>query len=208
MSIIETIELGTQNFKTLEIEKLKIRMGMILLPRALELEMVNRARDWCKKQEPPIQDMDLVRVQEEAFLLWKSLVNPETPWKEVAEGRLPNVFFPSIDEMQRRLTGDWADWLYEELVKFREEVSPFTSARNVRSLDKVLESIRKENERPEGFLEAFRVVYCTRHGILPTERRVKEMTPDQWWLIWYGLSPNEQMAAMESPLLKQASRVK
>jgi hypothetical protein len=200
MSIIETIERGSDNFKALRLEQLSITVGLVMLPRLTEVEMIARARAWCKGQEPPIEDADLTKVQEEAFLLWKSLVHPDQPWKEVTGGKVPNLLFGTVEEMERKLTGDWCDWLSEELVKFREEVSPFSSAKTRPALDALLEEIRKKREIPERHLEIFRVAYCARHGMLPTERRVREMTPDQWWLIYYSLPEHELAAALNSPL--------
>lgn len=200
MSIIEKIAAGAENFKTLAIEKLGISVGLIILPRALEFDMIARARAWCRDYKPPIKDADLIKVQEESFLLWKSVVHPDEPWKKVNEGEIPNVFFSSIEEMQRRLTGDWMDWLSEELVKFREEVSPFTHAKSFRAMEEIVSQIREEAKKPERFIQIFGVVYCARHGMLPTERRVKEMSHEQWWLIYHSLPEEEKAMIAGSPL--------
>lgn len=204
MTIIEKIERGTDNFKTVDIPRLGISVGLIILPRLTEMEMVHRARQWCKSQDPPIEDADLIKAKEEAFLTWKSLVDPNEPWKMVADGRIPHVVFESVQEMERTLTGDWLEWISEQLVAFRQEVSPFTSAKNFRAIEEMLEKIRKENDLPERFIESFKVVYCARHGMLPTERRVIEMMPDQWWLIFYSLPAEEQALYLTSPLFKKA----
>lgn len=207
MTIIETIEKGNDNFRTIEVPKLGIHVGMVILPRLTEIEMIARARAWCGNHEPVINDPDLIKVQEDAFLLWKSLVDPESPWNGVAEGRVPNVLFESIEEMERTLSGDWQDWLSEELIKFREEVSPLSSAKSIATIENLLEQIREEQEKPERFIQTFRVVYCTRHGMLPAERRVKETTDEQWWLIWYSLPDTEKAALLKSPLFTKAKEI-
>ena len=206
MNIIETIERGTDNFKVIDVPKINIKVGMVVLPRLVEIEMISRARDWCKKQDPIIDDPDLIKVQEDAFLLWKSLVHSEDPWRQDAEGKKPNQIFDSIEAMERVLTGDWQDWLGEELIKFRESVSPLSNVQAMDSIEKILESIRQENEMPERFIQAFQVIYCTRHGMLPTERRVKETTTEQWWLIWYSLPDEEKVAILKSPLVTKVKK--
>lgn len=204
-SIIEKIARGSDNFKALTIDKLGITVGLIILPRLVEVEMVSRARAWCRQQSPPIEDKDLIKVQEDAFLLWKSLVDPNDPWIDTAAAnRIPRLLYQNPDDMERKLSGDWMDWLGEELLKFREEVSPFSAMKDFRAIDDILNKIREENKPVEKFIEAFKVVYCARHGMLPTERRVKEMLPDQWWLIWYSFTDEEKGLALQSPILKAA----
>lgn len=208
MSLIEKIEAGCDNFRTIDLEKLQVSVGMVILPRLLEMEMINRAIAWCKAQNPPIEDPELVNIQKDTFLLWKSLVDPNQPWKEVNGGRVPNVLFSTMEEMARKLTGEWLDWLSDQLLRFREEVSPFTAVKNIAELEALLKKIRKESETPERFINAFKVAYCARHGLLPTERRVREMTDDQWWLFYYSLPEHELAAALDSQLFNQLKKEK
>jgi hypothetical protein len=204
MSIIEKIARGADNFKSVEIPKLNISVGLVILPRLTEIEMIARAQAWCKQQTPAIEDPDLIKVQEDAFLLWKALVDPDRPWKEVTGGRVPNVLYSSMDDMERALPGDWQDWLSEQLLQFRQDVSPFTTAKSFQAIETILEKIRTESELTESFLEAFKIVYCAEKGMLPTERRVREMTRDQWWLLYYSLPDESKAHYLKSPLIQKA----
>ena len=208
-SLIERITAGAENMKmvSVPIGKQTVSVGLIILSRALEVEMVVRAREWCAKQSPPITGDDLVEVETSCWLLWKSLVDPASPFVDTASGRLPKPMFASAEMLRQSLPGDLIDWLDAELAAFRKTVSPFTSDRSESSLGIILSRLQEEATTAEGFVEAFKVVWCSRHGKLLTEPAVRKMSPDQWLLIFHALPDAERMELRNSPLMKKVTEL-
>lgn len=200
-TLIELLQAGTEAVRAVTVPVTGAKVALVVLSRALEVDMLRRAREWCATQVPPITADDLIKLAEQDWLLWKSLVHPDEPWTETGSGRMPHLVFESAGEMRQKLTGTVIDWLDDQLYKFRAELSPFAGDRMEPAVEAALERIAKEAHTPQGFVDVFTAFWCARHGRLLTERAVREMSPDLWMLYFYSLPPDEYAALLSSPLM-------
>lgn len=182
---------GSDNFKLFKLpwldENSSPTLRLEILSSYDEMMQISRAQNWCDEPGPgndPIKDDDLRDHTEQSYLLWYALRDPErtvpnsNPVKYVKK-------YKTAQALQQDLKGEQIAWLLTEYTAFRKKCSPFRNADespDKQEYEDLMEKIREQFARRTKAVIKFKLWYCAKHGILPTEERFRDMTHDQWAL--------------------------
>ena len=163
-----------------------------------EMMQISRAQNWCDEPGPgndSIKDDDLRNHVEQCYLLWYALRDS----KKTIPNKYPEEYekiYKTAQALQADLDGEHIDWLLAEYTTFRKKCSPFRTADDSpdqKAYDDLLLEIRKQFSERQKDVTRFKLWYCAKHGILPTEERFRDMTYDQFSL-YMSVTPMSQLA--------------
>jgi len=191
---------GRDNFKLVKLpwaDKDSPPVRLQVLSDYEELTQIARAQAWCQNpgvdtDDKPIGDDALIGHVENTWLLWYALRHPEEMYPGADEHKR---LYATARDLQQALGTEQVNWLVNEYGKLKAASSPFSVAAGSgrAAFDKLLAEVREKfNEKSEKLLR-FKLWWSARHGVLPTEDRFRQMTDDQWWLL-FSVTPNSQLA--------------
>jgi len=183
-----------------------------------EMIQISRAQAFCADPGegfPAITDQALIDHNEQTYLLWYALRHPDLCYPDSDEH---TRLYERIDQLQKALNHEQIAWLINEYNKFRMDCSPFRAALagTEETYQKLLDKMREHFGKRNQAVGRYRLWWCVKHGILPTDPRWREMTADQWALLMLvtpmhmlaealpDMAPDDLKALVAAPVDKES----